>query len=192
APAKAFLKSLSDQNATAVNLGSSIRLRRPPTRRRAADKRLKEPDPVRITPQGYAALTEELQELEEHVRPAVTEQLRSAAADKDFSENAPYSAAKHRLGEVRSRINRIRATLNAATVEVGNSTETVDLGTVVTLHSLVENVDSVYAIVGAGEMRARDVSISIQSPMGQALIGRRVGDTVEVQTPTGPHHYRIE
>ena len=191
APVKAFLKSLNNQRATAVNLGAAIRLR-PASRRRARDKKVEDQGPVRITPQGHVALSEELRDLEERARPEVTEQLRSAAADKDFSENAPYSAAKHRLGEIRSRISSIRATLDSASVYTVGSTATVDLGTIVTLYSLTDKVQDVHAIVGAGEMRARDASISVQSPMGRALMERRVGDVVEVETPTGPHRYRID
>src|SRR5207244_1998378 len=101
---------------------------------------------VRITEQGYAALSQELKDLEERVRPEVTEQLRRAAADKDFRENAPYDAAKFRLSEVQTRINDIRKTLAAASIYTGDSTETVDMGTIVTLHSLIENEQVVYTI----------------------------------------------
>jgi transcription elongation GreA/GreB family factor len=150
---------------------------------------------VRVTEQGYAQLSEELKDLEEHVRPEVTEQLRSAAADKDFSENAPYSAAKHRLSEVRTRINRIRKTLAAATISVGGSTETADLGTVVTLHRLVEEEPEgepvVYRLVGPGE-RLGNGHISLESPVGSAIFGRSVGAVVEVQTPSGMHRYRVD
>jgi transcription elongation factor GreA len=191
APVKAFLTRLNKQQATTVNLGAFVQLRRPSVRRRARRGTGQEPAAVLMTQQGYALLTEELRDLEERVRPEVTEQLRSAAADKDFSENAPYSAAKHRLSEVRTRINRIRRMLAAATVYVGDSTETVDLGTVVTLHSLNDDEQVVYGIVGAGE-RLGNGRVSIQSPVGSALVTRRVGEVVEVQTPSGLDRYRIE
>jgi transcription elongation factor GreA len=191
-PVKAFLTSLKTKKTTPINLGAYIRLRRPSTRKRAAGGRQDEPEEVRITEQGYAALTAELEELETNVRPEVTEQLRRAAADKDFRENAPYDAAKQRLSEVQTRINDIRKTLLAASIYVGESTEVVDLGTKVTLHSLVDDEQVVYTIVGPGEVSARDGRISTQSPVGSALMERRVGEVVEVQTPIGPHSYRIE
>ncbi len=190
-PVKTFLTSLKTQKTTSVNLGAYIRLRRPAARRRAGG-RTDEPEEVLVTEQGYAALTEELKDLEERVRPEVTDQLRRAAADKDFRENAPYDAAKQRLSEVQTRINDIRKTLSAASIYTGDSTETVDLGTIVTLHSLMDNEAVVYTIVGPGEISARDGRISTQSPVGSALMERRVGEVVEVQTPMGPHSYRIE
>jgi len=190
-PVKTFLTSLKTQKVTSVNLGAYIRLRRPPAKRRGAG-RLDEPEEVRITEQGYAALSEELKDLEERVRPEVTEQLKRAAADKDFRENAPYDAAKQRLSEVQTRINEIRKILSAASIYTGDSTEKVDMGTVVTLHSLIENEEVVYTIVGPGEISARNGRISTQSPVGSALMDRRVGEVVEVQTPMGPHSFRIE
>jgi transcription elongation factor GreA len=191
AEVKAFLTSLHKQKATAANLGAAIRLRHPSKRRPALRARDKPPEPVLITEQGYARLTAELQDLDERVRPEVTEQLRSAAADKDFSENAPYSAAKHKLSEVRTRINRIRRTLAAASLYVGDSTETVELGAVVTLQSLIEDEQVEYRIVGAGEPLGNG-RVSVRSPVGRALLGKPVGEVVEVQTPIGLQRYRVE
>ena len=144
-----------------------------------------------MTEEGYKRLSAELQELDEHVRPEVTEQLRSAAADKDFSENAPYSAAKHRLSEVRTRINRLRRTLAAARVPDVESSDTVGLGTRVTLQSLPENEPVEFHVVGAGEPLGNG-RISVRSPVGQALLGKVVGDVVDVQTPIGLQRYRVE
>lgn len=191
-PVKAFLTNLKTQKTTTVNLGAYIRLRRPSARKRLAGAKSDEPEEVRITEQGYTALSEELKELEEVVRPEVTEQLKRAAADKDFRENAPYDAAKQRLSEIQTRINVIRKTLSAASIFTTDSTEIVDMGTVVTLHSLIEDETVIYTIVGPGEISARDGRISTQSPIGSALMDRRVGEVVEVQTPMGPHSYRIE
>jgi len=190
-PVKSFLTSLkTQQKATPVNLGAYIRLRRPPAKKRGGSRN--EPETVRITEQGYAALSAELKELEDNVRPEVTEQMRRAAADKDFRENAPYDAAKQRLSEVQTRINDIRSILAAASIYTGASTEVVDMGTVVTLHSLIEDEMVVYTIVGPGEISAREGRISTQSPVGAALLDKRVGDVVDVQTPMGAHSYRIE
>jgi transcription elongation factor GreA len=192
-PVKLFLTTLKNQKVTSQNLGAFIRLRRPSARKKvAAGSQRDEPEEIRITEQGYEALSHELTDLEENVRPEVTEQLRRAAADKDFRENAPYDAAKRRLSEVQTRINQIRNTLSAASIYTGESTDVVDMGTIVTLHSLLENEEVVYTIVGPGEISARDGRISTQSPVGSALIDRRVGEVVEVQTPMGPHSYRIE
>jgi len=145
-----------------------------------------------VTEQGFALLTSELEHLENVVRPQVTELLSRAFADKDFRENAPYDAAKQKLSEVQGRINDIRNTLSAASIYVGDSTEVVDLGTTVSLHSIVENEQVVFTMVGPGEVNPREGRISLQSPIGKALAERRVGEVVDVQTPAGAHTYRIE
>lgn len=191
-PVKAFLTSLKAQKLTSVNLGAYIRLRRLSVRRSGPRSTKPTPEQVRITEQGFAALTAELHRLENEVRPEVTEALRRAAADKDFRENAPYDAAKQRLAEVQSRIDEIRRTLSAATIYSDDSTEAVDLGTTVTLHHLTDQDDVIYTIVGPGEVSPREGKISAQSPLGRALAGRRVGEIVEVQTPAGTDTYRID
>ena len=191
-PVKAFLTSLKTRKLTTVNLGAHIRLRRPPARRRVAAENRPEPELVRVTEQGFALLTSELEHLENVVRPQVTELLSRAFADKDFRENAPYDAAKQKLSEVQGRINDIRNTLSAASIYVGDSTEVVDLGTTVSLHSIVENEQVVFTMVGPGEVNPREGRISLLSPIGKALAERRVGEVVDVQTPVGAHTYRIE
>lgn len=191
-PVKAFLTGLKGKKLTRANLGASIRLQRPSTRRRASQGKQGEPEQVRITEQGFALLTSELEQLENQVRPEVTEQLRRAYADKDFRENAPYDAAKQKLAEVQGRIDDIRRTLTSASIYVGDSTERVDLGAAVTLHSLGENEEFVYTIVGPGEVSPRQGKISAQSPVGSALMDRRVGEVIEVETPAGPQTFRIE
>jgi transcription elongation factor GreA len=190
-PVKTFLTSLKTQKLTAVNLGAQIRLRRPPTKRRAVENNRPEPEVVRVTEEGHARLSAELEQLERVVRPEVIEDLRRAAADKDFRENAPYDAAKQKLSEVQSRIDEIRKTLAAASIYTAESTETVDLGTTVTLHSLDDDEEVVFTIVGPGEVSPREGKISLQSPVGKALADRRPEEIVGVQTPAGEHTYRI-
>jgi transcription elongation factor GreA len=191
-PVKTFLTSLKSQKLTPVNLGAFVRLKRTAAKRRASDNLQSEPEEVRITEEGYELLKTELEYLENEVRPQVTDDLRSAAADKDFRENAPYDAAKQKLGTVQGRINEIRKTLAAASIYTAESTETVDLGMTVTLHSLLEDEQVIYTIVGPGEVSPRDGKISLQSPIGRALSERRVGEVVDVDTPVGVHTFRIE
>jgi transcription elongation factor GreA len=191
-PVKSFLTSLKTQKLTATNLGAHIRLRRASTRARTAAEREQEPEETRITEEGFDRLQTELEHLEKTVRPEVTDSLKSAFADKDFRENAPYDAAKQRLSEVQGRINDIRRTLSAASIYTADSTETVDIGTTVTLHSLDDDELVEFTIVGPGEVSAREGRISVQSPVGKALFARRQGEVVEVQTPAGAHAYRIE
>jgi transcription elongation factor GreA len=192
-PLKSFLTSLKTRKLTATNLGAQIRLKRPPARKRSAEAIARdEPEEIRVTEEGFAKLSAELEHLERVVRPEVTGDLQRAAADKDFRENAPYDAAKQKLSQVQGRINDIRRTLGAASIYTAQNSDVVDLGMTVTLHSLDDNEDVVYTIVGAGEVSARDGKISLQSPIGRALTDRRAGDIVHVETPAGVHNFRIE
>lgn len=191
-PVKDFLTHLRSQKLTTTNLAAHVRLKRQPAGRSGTAREGQEPETIRLTQEGHVRLTSELGRLENEVRPQVTEALRLAAADKDFRENAPYDAAKQKLAEVQGRINDIRATLAAGTVHTGDSIETVDLGTTVTIHSLADGEEVVYTIVGPGEVSPREGKISPQSPVGSALMDRRPGDVVEVQTPAGAHTFRVE
>jgi transcription elongation factor GreA len=192
-PVKAFLTSLKSQKLTTTNLGAHIRLRRGSIRARALTEREQaDSEPVRITEEGFSRLQTELATLESTVRPQVTESLKNAYADKDFRENAPYEAAKQRLSEVQGRIDDIRRTLSAASIYTADSTDTVDIGTTVTIHSLTDDELVEYTIVGPGEVSPREGRISVQSPVGKALFERRPGEVVEVLTPAGAHAYRIE
>jgi transcription elongation factor GreA len=191
-PVKSFLTSLKTQKLTATNLGAHIRLRRAPTRARTAAEREQEPEETRITEEGFDRLQTELEHLEKTVRPEVTDSLKSAFADKDFRENAPYDAAKQRLAEVQTRINSLRAQISAAAIVEGGNTERAGLGTRVVVRDLEEDEELSYTLVGPGEIDARRGRISIQSPVGRALSDHVQGDTVAVETPAGTMHYRIE
>ena len=189
-PVKVFLTQLKTKKHTDINLGAHVRLRRTQVRRSANNR--PEVEAIQMTEEGYAALGLELVHLETEVRPQVTEQLTRAAADKDFRENAPYDAAKQRLGEIQGRINNIRSMLAAANIHTAVSDELVDLGMTVKLRDLADNDEVTYTVVGPGEVNLRQGLISAQSPVGQALMQKRPGDIVEVTTPVGTETYRIE
>jgi transcription elongation factor GreA len=192
-PVKLFLTSLKTQKLTPVNLGAHIRLQRQSARRQRTGSGQTIAEEIRITEQGFALLTAELEQLENVARPHATEDLGRAYGDRDFRENAPYDAAKQKLAQIQGRIDDIRRTLGTASIyEGGDSTERVDLGMRVTLHSLQDDDKVVYTIVGTGEVSAREGKISTQSPIGRALLDRRVGEIVEVQTPAGVETFRVE
>ncbi|HZU05356.1 MAG TPA: transcription elongation factor GreA [Chloroflexota bacterium] len=187
---RAFLGEARRHRWLKVNLAVHIK-----TRRKAAAARNATASPttrVELTRAGLEALQRELERLEQEVRPQLTETLQRAAADKDFRENAPYHAAKQQLAEVQSRINALRATLAAATVVERSDTTRVGLGTRVVLRDLDADEEVTYTLVGPGEINARQGRISIQSPVGRALVDHAAGDIVEVDTPAGIIRYRIE
>ncbi len=187
---RAFLAEARKRRWTETNLGVHIKVRRKNVVSRSANAGVEQR--VEMTQAGLEALQGELQRLEQEVRPKLTEDLQRAAADKDFRENAPYDAAKQRLAEVQTRINSLRAQIAAAAIVEGGNTERAGLGTRVIVRDLEEDEELSYTLVGPGEIDARRGRISIQSPVGRALSDHVVGDTVQVHTPAGTVHYRIE
>jgi transcription elongation factor GreA len=148
---------------------------------------------VPMLPEGHRRLSEQVRQLKSVERPAVVEAIESARAHGDLSENAEYHAAKERQGQIEATIADIEDQLSRAIV-IDPSTlsgNKVVFGATVTL---VDEDDKTvkYQLVGQSEADAKDGKISYNSPLGRALIGREVGDEVEVSTPSGDRYYEIK
>jgi transcription elongation factor GreA len=189
---KNFLADAKKKGWTETNLGLHIKIRRKASSSRTASSSSGPEARVEMTQEGLEALQQELYRLEHELRPRVTENMQRAAADKDFRENAPYHAAKEELSAVQSRINALRDTISAAAIVERSTSDRAGLGTCVVVRDLVEDEEFSYTLVGPGEIDARRGKISIQSPVAQALVDHMPGDVVEVDTPAGTVHYRIE
>ena len=148
--------------------------------------------PTPITKNGYEALKVELERLRKE-RPKIIEAIAEARAHGDLSENAEYDAAKDRQGFVESRIKELEGKLaDARIIENTNRTsETVVFGATVGLLETQSNQKKQYTLVGQDEADLKDRKISVQSPVGRALIGKRVGDLVEVTTPAKVVEYEV-
>ncbi|HZS12068.1 MAG TPA: transcription elongation factor GreA [Nitrospirales bacterium] len=146
-----------------------------------------------ITKKGYEALKVELERLKKE-RPKIIEAIAEARGHGDLSENAEYDAAKDRQGFIEGRIKELEGKLaDCRIIEVGNIvSDTVVFGATVLLIDLNANQKKQYTLVGVDEADLKDGKISVQSPVGRALIGHRVGDTVEVTTPAGVAEYEIK
>ncbi len=142
---------------------------------------------IHLSPETYQRLQEELEDLTTRGRVEIARAIEAARALGDLSENGDYHAAKDSQGKMESRIRKLQAMLGSAViVESGSSEEgTVGAGSVVALR--YEGDDEVERyLVGSIEERRDDVSvISPASPLGQALIGRSPGETVEYEAPGG-------
>jgi len=149
--------------------------------------------PTPITKKGYEALKAELDRLRREERPKVIEAIAEARSHGDLSENAEYEAAKERQGFIEARINELERKLaEARIIETANlSSETVVFGATVVLLDVQTNQQRQYTLVGQHEADLKNGKISVQSPVGKALIGRRVGDQVEVTTPAKVVEYEI-
>ncbi|MEW6034898.1 MAG: GreA/GreB family elongation factor, partial [Chloroflexota bacterium] len=139
---------------------------------------------------GYTRLKTELESLEEQ-RPHVVEEIRKAAADKDFRENAPLQAAREQQGYLEGRIRELEATLKSAKVVSEQKRERIDAGDCVLLHDLASGDELSVTLVYATEANPALGRISMASPMGKALLGHAQGDIVEVAAPAGQLRYRV-
>jgi transcription elongation factor GreA len=148
--------------------------------------------PTPITKKGYEALKVELERLRKE-RPKIIEAIAEARAHGDLSENAEYDAAKDRQGFVESRIKELEGKVADARIieNTNRSSETIIFGATVGLLETQSNQRKQYTLVGQDEADLKDGKISVQSPVGRALIGKRVGDVVEVTTPAKVVEYEV-
>jgi transcription elongation factor GreA len=143
--------------------------------------------PTRLTPETHARLQAELEDLTTRGRVEIAQAIEAARALGDLSENGDYHAAKDSQGKMESRIRQLQALLkHAELVEVDASADgTVSHGTVVTLRYQGDD-DTQDFFVGSIEERRGDMPVvSPSAPLGQALIGKSAGDTVEYDAPGG-------
>src|SRR5919112_4160106 len=149
-------------------------------------------DKVPMLEEGHRKLNDELKRLKSE-RPEIVEAIEAARAHGDLSENAEYHAAKERQGQVEATIADIEDQLARAMVidPATLSGDKVVFGATVTLVD-EEDKKVKYQLVGQTEADAKDGRISYNSPLGRALIGREVGDEVEVTTPSGDRYYKIK
>ena len=146
-----------------------------------------------MTPEGLAKLEEELRQLKTEERPAIIRAISEARAHGDLSENAEYHAARERQSFIEGRIAELESIIPAAEViDVSRlSGDQVKFGARVTIVDEETEETKTYRIVGAHEADMKAGSIAISSPLAKALIGRRVGDSVEVPAPGGARAYEI-
>lgn len=147
-----------------------------------------------MTLQGKQKLEAELRYLTQVERPAVVKAIEEARALGDISENAEYDAAKDRQAFVEGRIAEIQAKLSQAEV-VDPSTiksDTIVFGATVYLQDLATDQVYCYQIVGEDEADVKENRISIMSPLARALIGKRAGDLITVESPRGEREFIIQ
>jgi len=146
-----------------------------------------------MTPKGHEKLQKELERLKKVERPSVISAIAEAAAHGDLSENAEYSAAKEKQAFVEGKILEIGGKLaNAEVLDTSHvSNEKVVFGATVHLLAIEADEKKKYTLVGQDEADLSNGQISVQSPVGRALIGHRVGDFVEVITPVKTVEYEV-
>ena len=148
---------------------------------------------IPMTADGYARLEEELKHLKSVERPAVIRQIAEARDHGDLSENAEYHAARERQSFIEGRLSELEDKISRADViDVAKlSGKQVKFGATVTLVDEDTDEKASYQIVGPDEADVKSKRLSITSPLARALIGKKVGDSVEVTTPSGSKSYEI-
>jgi len=146
-----------------------------------------------ITPQGFEKLKQEWEDLKYVQRPAIVRQVQEAAAEGDRSENAAYTYGKMRLREIDRRLRYLDRLLDTAVI-VNQSNATaptaVGFGTRVRVRDH-DGREFEYHFVGSAEINPSSGAISLKSPIGTALQGKKVGESVRVKTPSGERFLTI-
>jgi transcription elongation factor GreA len=187
-----FLAYVKKEGWTEINLSVHLKARKEKAPAAPSQQQIQS-DLAVVTQQGFEDIQKELVSLRSQ-RPSVLEDIRRAAADKDFKENAPLHAAREQLGHIDGRIQELEAIVKSATIIGQNekSRSRVTLGATVVLVAPATGKTQTYKIVGPKESDPAKGKISHVSPIGKAIIGKKQGDTVEVTVPAGKIHYRIE
>ena len=146
-----------------------------------------------MTGEGYQALDEELKRLKSVERPSVIAAIAEARSHGDLSENAEYHAAKERQGWIEGRIAEIEDKISRAQViDVSRlSGGQVKFGATITVVDEDTEEEARYQVVGEHEADVKQGKISVTSPLARAMIGKEVGEVVEVNTPGGVKAYEI-
>ncbi|MBI4004619.1 transcription elongation factor GreA [Candidatus Roizmanbacteria bacterium] len=145
---------------------------------------------IQLTKEGYETLQKEYRELKEHKRPAAVERLQKARAMGDLSENSEYTAAKEDLALVEGRVQELEEILRDVEIidqQIGD--RVVKIGKSVTVER--EGERATYMIVGEFEADPMNKKLSHTSPIGKALLGRKVDEVVKINTPAGKTTYSI-
>tara|TARA_B100000401_G_scaffold375831_1_gene275961 strand:- start:174 stop:650 length:477 start_codon:yes stop_codon:yes gene_type:complete len=148
---------------------------------------------IYLSKEGYEDLKNELLKLKSVDRPSIIKQIAEARDKGDLSENAEYDAAKEAQGLLEARIAKLEKEVSDARILDSNNLDTscVRLLTKVTIKNISNNVKMTYAIVSESEADLKNKKISANSPIGKGLLGRVVGDIVEIDVPSGKMTFEI-
>jgi len=147
-----------------------------------------------ITAEGHRKLTEEMDRLIRVERPAVTKEIEIALGHGDLSENAEYTYAKEKQGLIDSRIRDLQERLSCCEIiDLNNRppSDRIVFGSSFTIEDVDSSEQRAYRLLGQDEADISQGIISVDSPLGRALLGKEVNDVVEVKTPNGLREYEV-
>ena len=189
---RAFLVYARKEGWSKTNLAAHLKARKGKNRLPSSAGQVL-PKTIPLTQEGHAELETELAVLRSK-RPQAIDEMRRAAADKDFRENAPLEAAREQRGYLEGRIKELEETLKSATIIDGKQkvTHKASIGNNVVLCDLSSGEELHYMLVTPREVDPTKGKISSVSPLGKALIGRGEGEIVEVKVPAGKLRYQVK
>lgn len=150
-------------------------------------------DYLPMTKDGYDKIKSQIDEMENDEMPKILERLASARAEGDLKENAEYHGARESQGMLQAKINQLKSKLAKATIiDVSKIDRSkVGFGATITVLDVDMEEEEVYTLVGEGEEDYNENKIKCTGPMGQALIGAKEGELVEVPAPKGTFELKI-
>jgi transcription elongation factor GreA len=192
-PIRAFLAYSSRMAFTEENLVPALRLGHEAGGARGGQGAVDElgGSAYHVTREGLETLERQLEEMKAQ-RPVIAEKLREAMADKDFRENAPLDAARDEQAHLEARIREIEERLrHAVIIDSGAKQGRANVGSTVTLLDLEKDTPRTFTLVSPSEVDPSAGKISVQSPVGIAVINHSAGDEITVQAPSGPIRMKL-
>jgi transcription elongation factor GreA len=144
-----------------------------------------------LTKEKFDELTKKLEELKTVKRKEVAESLEYAKSLGDLSENAEYHEARENQANVEEQILRLESMLKSAVIMALHHSEVVGVGSIVHIEKQKDKAKSKYKIVGSEEANLAESKLSVHSPIGTAMLGKKKGDAFKVSTPLGMMDYKI-
>lgn len=145
---------------------------------------------IYLTKEGLDELKQEYEDLTKVKRPEILNRVSQARNMGDLSENAEYTVAREELSFIDGRIDELEELLKQVVMISNNHSNIIKLGSTVKVHTGKDNEE--FTVVGEWEADPKDKKISHESPLGKALLGKKVGEKVEVEAPAGKIVYTIE
>lgn len=148
---------------------------------------------VYLTKEGLENLKNELHKLKYTIRPSISQKVATAREQGDLKENAEYHAAREELSMVETKVLQLQDRIARARVIESNdiNTDEISILNTVRLQDLKRDKEIVYTLVAVEEADIRQKKISIASPVGKGLLGKKVGEIVEIQVPAGILRYKV-
>ncbi|MGL4410904.1 MAG: transcription elongation factor GreA [Bacteroidales bacterium] len=146
-----------------------------------------------MTEEGYKKLSEEIAHLESVKRPEISRQIAEARDKGDLSENAEYDAAKEAQGLLEMKIAQLKDIISKARIldESNLKTDIIQILNKVKIKNMNNNAVMEYTLVSETEANLREGKIAVNTPIGQGLLGKKKGDTVEIKVPSGIQRFEI-